>query len=217
MDLDSLVRLFSGGATRVVGDPDGTWLESDDFNALGDPAAVRDVARLLMRSVNASALLEDAGFKPVALSDHYHDGKTRTVLLEAHLEARSSMTATLTGPGGVPRNALPMRSDAAKWVDTAKADPVVAEVLSWLAGREPDWVALYKVYEILRDAEALGLASTADWKAFTSSSNNVKVSGDGARHARSPAGTPRRTMTLAEAQLFIRGVTREWITQRSSP
>ena len=59
----------------------------------------------------------------------------------------------------------------------------MAEVLSWLAGREPDWVALYKVYEILRDAGALGLVSTADWKTFTSSSNNVKVSGDGARHA----------------------------------
>jgi hypothetical protein len=80
------------------------------------------------------------------------------------------------------------------------------------ADGRPDWVALYKMFEIIRDAVGggqVGLVATgwtdqADLSAFTGSANRPDVYGDRARHARMSGGPPRQTMDLVRAQACIR-------------
>ncbi|MDX3185550.1 hypothetical protein ABT358_22150 [Streptomyces sp. NPDC000341] len=102
----------------------------------------------------------------------------------------------------------------------ASSNVDVAETLEIL-GRSSvslTWVDLYKVYEIVRgnvggdkQLKATQWVSSGDLSAFTASANRPDVSGSEARHARATGtGLPKRTMTLAEGEAFVRSLVLAW-------
>jgi len=100
----------------------------------------------------------------------------------------------------------------------AMRHPDAAEALQIMGRPEPTtWIDLYKVYEVVREAQGgevglirSDLATKPDISAFTGSANLPSVSGEDARHARL-AGTPKRTMQIAEARDFIGRLLTTWI------
>jgi len=103
------------------------------------------------------------------------------------------------------------------YVQRAAADSDVAEVLEILgrAEPEPDWVELYKVFEIVSSRvpglDKKGWVTSAGIRAFTASANRPDVSGAQARHARMPGGRPKGTMTLVEARQMISVLVAAWL------
>ena len=99
----------------------------------------------------------------------------------------------------------------------AAADPDVAEVLEILGTAEPapDWVELYKAFEIVRSKvsrlDKKGWVTSAEISAFTASASRPDVSGAQARHARMPGGRPKGTMTLVEARQMIGVLVTAWL------
>jgi hypothetical protein len=96
---------------------------------------------------------------------------------------------------------------------------VVGEVLEILGGSSVSltWVDLYKVYEIIRhdvgNDKALNAkvwVTDGDISAFTASANRPDISQSEARHARMPGEPPKRTMTLAQGEDFIRRLVVAW-------
>jgi hypothetical protein len=74
-------------------------------------------------------------------------------------------------------------------------------------GRGPlDRPRMYKVYEVIRDSggNEKKLLAAAPWttktevSTFTGSANRPDVSGEEARHARSPGPAPKHTMTFEQ-------------------
>lgn len=214
LDLDALVeQLASETQVRVVRDCAGVWLEGTALDSSPDSSSAYAAARELLPVVNGAAVAHDSGFRPVRLSDVVTDGSVRHVFASARLEGRSRLTASLTvhDAEGNAITGPSVRPALAAAVEAATRAPVVREALALLSQPELGWFQIYKLYEILKeDVDLTTLGSAADWKALTASANKPNVSGDAARHARGGAGIPKRTMTLGEAQTFIKAAVAKW-------
>ena len=137
------------------------------------------------------------------------------------LRARATLRATgfVGGSGGVPVEQPP--PSGRSWLGLAQMNQNVADVLRMVASDDIDWVALYKVVEVIKDdvgGKAFilreGWATETQWKAFGIAANHPAASGDSARHARMP-GSPKQAMTLAEGRHFVHGFVPAWLSWRT--
>ena len=101
--------------------------------------------------------------------------------------------------------------DVSRMIPLALKDKAVAKVLR-LFSRELDWVNLCRIHEVIH--EDFGGLSGEELRSLTGSANNSSVSGDLARHGKIKSGTPKKTITLSEAQYLIKRTAREWITDK---
>ena len=145
--------------------------------------------------------------------------------MDTHFAQFQSMTrVTLAFEVSVPNADGTVQPDppspVSGYLALGDTDPVVQEVLAIMGKEGPlDWVELYKVYEVVRDAVrpqtivGLGWATKATESAFTGSANRPDVSGEGARHARMSGDTPKNRMTLEDGRAFISGVVLRWLEE----
>ena len=109
-------------------------------------------------------------------------------------------------------------ADPAKaWLAAAESSDDVARVLRLSAGREHDWVELYRILEIVEAAVGRNGTTIADagWATkrqlarFSHTANSPEAAGDTARHGRERTQPPRRPMSLNDARELIRQVVRQ--------
>ncbi|HEY3954611.1 MAG TPA: hypothetical protein VGM53_14655 [Streptosporangiaceae bacterium] len=217
-DLETLSGLFREGDPLVALDsPDGYYLAS---SALQDSNGQLDhaVAEALVKRINGIGRATDQGFRPVRLTGRYTapDGTTSAVItgLTGEIRLKGKVGTVLVNGVAVPEP--PPKGP--RYVKLAEQDPDVADALRILGQPEPlDWYDLYKAWEIVeqavggsRQVAARGWASKADLDRLTCSANHPGISGDSARHARMD-GTPKRSMTMSEADALVRRLVATWI------
>lgn len=199
-------------------DRDGAFFASEALEHIAEAGERHRAAeRALVRAVGLGRLL-DSNLHSVALTGRHVD----SVGVHQVVAVDTAVVRTLAGPPTVLIDGVPVVKPAPTapgLLALAETTPEVAEVLD-LAGRSDlSWVDIYKVYEIIRhDAagarspDAKGWASVREQRAFTASANRQEVSGSAARHARAAVEkSPRLTMTLREAQAFIRELATSWL------
>jgi hypothetical protein len=169
----------------------------------------------------------DSSFRPVTLTGRFVDedsGVHHVVVADtASARARASVVVTQVEPAAP---APPPPPTGPEYFDLIATHPVVDEVLEILGGSSVSltWVDLYKVYEIVRhevcDEKALkakAWVTGGEMSAFTASANRPDVSHSEARHARVQGGPPKRTMTLAQGEDFIRRLVVAWWDSLKQP
>jgi hypothetical protein len=217
-DLVTLGELFREGDPTVAADTEGyylTFVAADDL--MRDGSRLYEVASSLLHRVNGVGRVRGSEFRPVRLVGRFSDdaGREHTVVLAETAEARASALPVRALVDGQQVEVPPPPGPG--YVQLAAADPDVAEVLEILGKAEPapDWVELYKVFEIVRSKvsrlEKKGWVTSAEISAFTASANRPDVSGAQARHARMPGGRPKGTMTLIEARQMISILVTAWL------
>jgi hypothetical protein len=237
-DLQTLAELFASGDTRVVKEGEDYALTSTEIDNRPDGVPCYEVAAAVLRRVNGLArVLRSDDYRPVGLTGRYQEGDgnhtvvsadvaeararaypVTVVVGSATLEARAHVSAV----GEVTRDGAPTSQPAPPGpsdLALVASHPHLAEVLDLMGAdtKALNWVALYKVYEIIREdvrqdkIETRGWASGTEISAFTASANRSDVSGAGARHARQPGGPPKRTMTMDEGRQFITSLATRWM------
>jgi hypothetical protein len=217
-DLEMLGHQFDQGPEVIGRGDDGCWVTSSRFEGLVDPVDVQRVARRALAEMNGAAALFDANYQPGGLTDRFRDGNGPEVIVaNAKIAASFHMIAkgeVRDGNGELISPAQPS-TPGQYYVSVAARDRHASEVLELLSEPPADWVALYKVYEVIEaEGDLPRWASNAEFKAFTASANRPSVGGSGARHAREQPGTPKKTITLAEGQEFIKRVVIVWIASK---
>jgi hypothetical protein len=235
LDLEAIARHFPTGDPRIVANADGTFMLTDTLDdVFGDGGRLVDSAEQELIQLNGWALLADAEYRPVRLRNKFHrDGEPRvqrlvvrdearvrdsiTVITAPSIEVRATSFGVATVTGGVPVEPPPPPGPH----HLARNDQNVRDLLAVVGTAERlSWSDLYKVFEIVRDAVgggndgliATGWTTKVELSAFTGSANHHLVSGiHESRHARQSGGLPKQTMSLAEAQAYIRSVARAWL------
>jgi hypothetical protein len=173
---------------------------------------------VLLRRVNGVARTLSSDFRPVGLTGRFSDetGRQHQVSLPDTAEARARANPLTVSAGG--EQPPPPPAPGPGYVQLAHTHPEVAEVLDILGNADPapDWLALYKVHEILLDNVPdfyqRGWVTKDQISAFTGSANRKEISGDLARHARRFKGDPpKRSMTLVEARQLLGSVVIAWL------
>jgi len=135
-------------------------------------------------------------------------GLTDTVEIRAHVSASGVVV------GGPPADSEP---PSIKHLAGAQGNTDATEALEILAVEPTNWVRLYKVYEIIRDAGALEPARQAvgtsnnELERFTRTANHQQASGSEARHARLNADPPRNPMSIEQARDLIGQLLIAWL------
>ena len=235
-DLDRLVELFPAGDIRVVKDGDEFYLAALEIDSEADGSKFYEVAPEVLQRVNGMArAMHPNDYRPVELVGRYQVGENRHhVVLADCAEAREqAMPVTvvvgsgaieargrLTAVGTVTRSGEPAPlppPQGPKYLALAAQHSDVAEALTIMGNAEPNWVELYKVYEIIRDnirpakIEDKGWATKQEQSTFTGSANRPDVGGAYARHARTSGVPPVRIMSLQQARHFIGDLVVRWI------
>ncbi|MFN3005706.1 hypothetical protein [Mycolicibacterium wolinskyi] len=226
-DLQRLAVLFADGDVRVLRDEaSGTYyLTAMELNSAHEADRVYVTVEALLNRINGSARTLTSDFRPVRYARRYttDDGEViQPAAFQLTLRVGISASAVVRGPDGEPLPTSP--PPAPTHLALAASDVTVDRVLARMAG-DLDWFNLFKVYELVRDDPAkpssiagMGWATENQQSAFRSSANRPDVSGDDARHAVSPNTTPpRRTMTLAEGETWIRNLVSKWLAWKAGP
>ena len=217
-DLNTLTELFPSGDTRVVKEGDSYYLAAAEVDNRPAGVPFYEVAPMVLQRVNGAARMLRDSFQPVKLTGQFGDGdRLHAVVWPKSVEARAAVGQPTIAVNGVVQPVPAPRGPG--YVALAALSPGVREVLDLMgrAGKDPSWLDLYKVFEIIREdirpdrIEGRGWATTADSSAFTASANRPDVSGIGARHARLAGSPPKRTMTIDEGRRFIFRLATTWM------
>ncbi|NEB01227.1 hypothetical protein [Streptomyces sp. SID13726] len=230
-DLDALVELFREGDPRVSKEEGGYYLNSAELGGLMDNGGrLFEAATNLLQRVTGVARVLDSSFRPVSLpgifvEDDGTGNRRRHHIVQADTavvrsKAYGVVLSVSDGQSPPCQPPPPSPPEGPPYMQLASSHVDVAETLEIL-GRSSvslTWVDLYKVYEIVRgnvggdkQLKATQWVSGGDLSAFTASANRPDVSGSEARHARATGtGLPKRTMTLAEGEAFVRSLVLAW-------
>ncbi len=221
-DLITLAELFREGDPAVATDDEGYYLSfvaPDDL--FRDGGRLYEAASSLLCQVNGVGRANGSDFRPIGLVGRFSDetGHQHQVVLADAAEVRGQAFAVAVAMNGQQVAAPPAPGPG--YVQLGRTHPDVAEALAILgkAGPPPDWVDLYKIFEIVRDnvggrkaLEQRRWVSASKLGAFTASADRPDISGAQARHARTDPKPPRgRTMTLAEARQMIGALVIAWM------
>jgi hypothetical protein len=184
VDLAALAYLLPNGEVRVIRDDDNEgryYLAAPEIENPSEPGRFDESAQRLIGWINGLARARDASYRPVSLSGIVTDtdGNITVFPGSARIEIRPGIAVVgiVIGPDGepVPRPPSP-------WLDRlafATTHPEAARVLVIMGRVEPlDWVALFKVHEIIsRDIEPskvheLKWATSTQDSAFRVSANS---------------------------------------------
>lgn len=243
VDLQEIAELFPDGDPRVAARPDEDgqyYLESAALDPVfADAEKMHDAAAALLIRLNGAARLQSDNFRPVRLAGRYDrpsasGGTESTIQITDTAHARDRVVVVAvegiesgervgTPTVSVDGKRVDQQGGGARYLTLAATHSDVAELLALAGNAEQlDWIELYKVFEIVKDAVSGGkdgiqaLVATLDVpehdiKRFTGSANRPDVSGPDARHARMPGARPKETMTLPDGRRFIRDLVRRWL------
>jgi len=197
--------------------PHGQYLlEAQQFEPLGEAAAVHAAARDLLPLINGVAKLKDPSFQDVdvgSVRELDETGETRqhVVLLPATVEVRSKVSAVLVKVGEEePEAPTPGALDSDEWMRAALGDPHARRALALWGGRH-DPMNLWKVWEIILQRSGLEIDED-QVRRFRPSINDPQIAGEEARHELPRDGLPGDVMSLAEAEAFVGALLMQWLS-----
>lgn len=219
-DLAYACQQTKAGATRVIESEGSYFLSSDAFDGASESDLVAAAEDALSRINGAAVVLNDS-YRPVRLTGIFQSpDRDRTVAVgTAHTEIRVMLTAEahVTSDRGMPQE-----DTEPAVLSAAHRDRAFAKAMRWMAEEPMTWNSLHKVYEIVRDAVSAsgtvdksilvrrGWISERELTSFLNSANDMRISGDDARHAKVFADPVGVAMTVAQARSVMAQVLQAW-------
>jgi hypothetical protein len=210
-DLRDLSMHFDGPALEVVQHDGAFWLGSSDFGALAEPEKVQQRGRELVTLASGALQLEFGSFTPprvtAAMLVDESGAKQHFVHLSSSIRVHGEINARVerSRPDGsveiVELVAPPVQTS--EWVDLARHDADVDDVLAILGREDVRWHDLYHVFEIVQAAVAErmfseGWVTKAAVKRFTQTANSRRTLGGEARHGHDRFDPPKRPLPRKE-------------------
>jgi hypothetical protein len=233
-DLRALERQLTAPELRVIQEHDEVrqdhsfYLLSSDFDAMNEAETVLNRAKEYVLYINGLGSILLDSFQPVKIGHILwinEDGSRKAfAFASANLTMRGDVLiahATVTQPEGAAPPGPPPPSDVQFGVLLAPQDENVAKVLR-LWKQNQDWSALYKVFEVIESDVGgamwrQGWVSKGEVDRFTGTANSADAIGDAARHGHHKYKSPKKPMSLPDAQALIKHLVGRWLTSKRPP
>jgi hypothetical protein len=215
-DFDNLSNLLrSSDEFSLMAENGEYYLTSSRWESLTNVSDVYLEATKPLQDISAIARIHFRRFpllKPDIICEVDEEGKRqRWVAGSATIRVdSSSFSIQLEGGQDIIRN-LEFES----WRKLAEEDEIVKNVFRQITDFEPNWINLYKVYEIVnKDA---GKKKIEQWitkdkiSQFTHTANSQSAIGDDARHGVDKHAPPKEPMSLYEADALIMTMLQKWL------
>lgn len=217
-DLEALAELLPTGDIRVETDGNGGfYLTANEIDNRPAGIPFYEVAPVVLQRINGLARARNASYRPVWLSDRYQEGDIRhQVVRVGTAECREQAMPIIPLINGAPVPSPPLPGP--RYAALASVDADVAEVLEIMGRPEaPNWVDLYKVYEIIKYTGQLKMAmagagiSSNRASLFVRTACHPDAGGPDARHGRSKQDPPKNPMPIGQARTMIGELVVAWM------
>ncbi len=210
------------------------WIQVEmkdyDESSLDDPRIVSEVwryARAFISTLNGVIKLTDGVNQSIKFKNlEWFDGKDerKWMPIGAVVDIENSMSKVemcISLDENSSSVFASSYSQGALLVQLSIGLPMVAQAFR-LFNQDLDWVNLYRIFEVIK-ADMNGeakivqsrLTTHAQLNSFRASANHPDVSGDLSRHAVSSGSVPTSTMSLTQAQRFIKTLLTRWLNTKS--
>jgi len=219
-DFDNLSNLLrSSDEFSLITDNSKYYLTSSRWESLTNHSAVYWEATKPLRDISAVARIKFTDFpllKPDIICEVDEEGKLhRRVALSATISVDSS-SFSIQLEGG--QDIIPIL-EFESWMKLAEEDEIVKNVFRQITEFEPNWINLYKLYEIVnKDAGKKNKIDRIEqWitkkkiSQFKHTANSQSAIGDDARHGVDLNDPPKEPMSLSEADALIRNLLKQWL------
>lgn len=210
-DLEDFPYWFPRGPVFATADADGTYVAGEPLEACEDSAAVYHLADALLDEMHAVICLLEPGIRRPAIGVVLREDDTGrragTVYASAAIGGRTKVRANLNVAG--TENTPPAETQAQLLLKAAQANRHLRIALSLLAMPHVSWPHLYRALEEIEvslgnKVHHAGICNSNERERFTRSANSGEVAGKDARHRVGKFDPPLQSMTLRDAQAFVR-------------
>jgi hypothetical protein len=217
-DLAALAELLPTGDVRVEPDGNGGFcLIANEIDNRPAGVPFYEIAPVVLQRINGLARVRNASYRPVWLSGRYQEGDSRhQVVRVGTAECRGQAMPIIPLINGAPVSSQPL--SGRRYAALASVDADVAEVLELMGRPEaPNWVDLYKVYEIIEYTGQLKVAmagagiSSNRVSLFVRTACHPDAGGPDARHGRSKQDPPKKPMPIGQAREMIGELVVAWM------
>ncbi|MCJ8010159.1 hypothetical protein MUG84_00190 [Paenibacillus sp. KQZ6P-2] len=136
-----------------------------------------------------------------------------------NVRTRMSVEITVYDSEGNEIKEEETKNNLSRWIIEGLDNEDVASILRYF--RKPNWMNLYKIYEVIRDdlnGEAALISKNyiprKDIKRFTQSAQSKELLGDEARHASLKYKPPEIPMNIDEARQLIKQLFEHWVISK---
>lgn len=215
-DFDNLSNLLrSSDEFSLITENSEYYLPSSRWESLTNHSAVYWEATKPLRDISAVARIKFTDFpllKPDMIYEVDEEDKRHgRRALSATINVGSSCSVSIQLEGG--QDIIPIL-EFDSWMKLAEEDEIVKNVFRQITEFEPNWINLYKVYEIVQNDA--GKKKIQQWtknkiSLFTHTANSQRAIGDDARHGVDDNDPPKEPMPLSEAKALIRTLLEKWL------
>jgi hypothetical protein len=206
-DLEALRESVRGDEIEIARWDEAYFLRSTDFESLAESAAVERRGNEIVRVLNGAALVHFGNHRAVGVDRVVlvnEDGSKKWfVQLNAGIQVRSRVGATVSSAGGVPEQPPPP-SDVEVFLRLGLQREDVERALRIFGRPDVDWRDLYFVFEIVEGSVGgrmydEGWVTRTEAERFTRTANSPTALSDEARHGQERTQPPPNPMTFEEA------------------
>jgi len=215
-DFDNLSNLLrSSDEFSLITENSEYYLTSSRWELLTNLSAVYWEATKRLQYISAVARIQFTDFpllKPDMIYEVDEEGKRHgRRALSATINVGSSCSVSIQLEGG--QDIIPIL-EFDSWMKLAEEDEIVKNVFRQITEFEPNWINLYKVYEIVQNDA--GKKKIQQWNKnkislFTHTANSQRAIGDDARHGVDDNDPPKEPMSLSEAKALIMTLLQKWL------
>ncbi|MEG4813763.1 hypothetical protein [Microcoleus sp. K5-D4] len=217
-DFDNLSNLLrSSDEFSLITEKSKYYLTSSRWESLTNESDVYWEATKPLQHISAVARIQFTDFpllKPDMIYEVDEEGKRHgRRALSATINVGSSCSVSIQLEGG--QDIIPI-SEFESWMKLAEEDEIVKNVFRLITEFEPNWINLYKVYEIVK--KDAGKKKIEQWtknkiSQFTHTANSQSAIGDDARHGvdQNQNDPPKEPMPLSEAKALIMTLLQKWL------
>lgn len=214
-DFDNLSNLLrSSDEFSLITENSKYYLTSSRWESLTNESDVYWEATKPLQHISAVARIQFTDFpllKPDIICEVDEEGNLhRRVALSATIRVDSSSFSIKLEVG---QDIIPIL-EFESWMKLAEEDEIVKNVFRLITEFEPNWINLYKIYEIVK--KDAGKKKIEQWtknkiSQFTHTANSQSAIGDDARHGVDHSDPPKEPMSLYEADALIMTLLQQWL------
>jgi hypothetical protein len=229
-DLRDLAMHFGTPSLKIVEEDGVYWLGSSDFRGRSDPEDVQQRGRALLARASGALHVEFGRFAPprvtaaVLVDDsgakQHFVHVSSSIRLHGEINARVERSRPDGSVAIVELVAPPVQTS--EWVERAKHDADIEDVLAILGREDVRWHDLYHVFELI-EADVGKRMVSEDWttkaavKRFTQTANSRRAIGGDARHGHDRFDPPKKPLPHREAHTLVLSLVRRWLAEKVPP
>lgn len=223
-DIELISQIIKSTNSSIILEDGEFYLKSDEFNAMNNASEIFEYGNQLLKVAYSIANLYNEEVDSIRCSSVMciNDKGEKSVFIFVSdvikISARANCAIVTTDPQEITNELERQQKEYEVFINAARKDKSILAAINFYL--TPNWINLYKIYELIRDDVTEKKIISNGWvtkrniSRFTQSAQSRELLGDEARHASKKYPPPSDSMDINEAKNLIKYLIFDWMKSK---